>query len=85
MDVSNETRPAFRALVGAGTQQLAPRFFGQGAPSSAEVGELVELLTRFRAIAMNAVTASVAVAVEREIEGLLAAYLSTVLAAEETG
>lgn len=75
-----------RVLVGAGTQQLAPRFFGEGAPSSAEVGELVELLTRFRALAMSAVTASVAVAIEREIEELLAAYLSTVLEAdEETG
>ena len=74
-----------RVLVGAGTKQLAPRFFGDGAPSSAEVGELVELLTRFRALAMSAVTASVAVAIEREIEELLAAYLSTVLAADETG
>ncbi len=72
-----------RVLVRAGTAQLAPRFFADGAPSTESVGELVELLTRFRALAMTAVTASVAVAIEREIEQLLADYLSTVLAADD--
>lgn len=73
-----------RVLVRAGTDQLAPRFFADGTPSTESVGELVELLTRFRALAMTAVTASVAVAVEREIEQLLADYLSTVLAADDS-
>lgn len=72
-----------RTLVRAGTEQLAPRFFADGVPSSDSVGELVELLTRFRSLAMTAVTSSVAVAVEREIERVLADYLSTILATED--
>ena len=62
---------------------------GESPPTSAEVAELVELLTRFRAMAMAAVTATVAISIETAIEGLLTDYLAATvlpsLPTEETG
>lgn len=63
-------------LVAAGAAQLAPRFFEQDSATSADVGELVALLTRFRALAMSALTATVAASIEEAIEDLLADYLA---------
>lgn len=71
-----------RLLVEAGTAQLAPRFF-DSEPATEQVAELVGLLTRFRDLAMTAVTASVAAAIEQQIEEVLAGYLATVLDAED--
>jgi len=65
-------------LVNAGAAQLAPRFLGgvESGATSSDVGELVDLLTRFRGLAMSAVTATVAASMESAIEELLADYLA---------
>lgn len=62
-------------LVGAGAAQLGPRFL-DGEGTSEEVAELVALLTRFRALAIASVTASLATAIEEQIESLLSDYLA---------
>jgi len=70
-------------LVEAGAAQLAPRFL-QGGGTSEDVSELVVLLTRFRTLALTSVTASLASAIEEQIESLLTDYLAaTVLGRTE--
>jgi len=65
-----------RLLVDEGVRQVGPRFVGEKEPTSEEVGELVMTLTRFRTLAMTALTASVGSSLERTVEDLLASYLA---------
>ncbi|MBN9620864.1 MAG: MerR family transcriptional regulator, partial [Actinobacteria bacterium] len=80
LDVHQRIEPALdevgRVLVTAGAAHLAPRFVTPDAPTSADVAELVTMLTRFRALAMTSVTATLAVSIEKTIEGLLSEYLA---------
>jgi DNA-binding transcriptional MerR regulator len=73
-------------LVAAGAAQLGPRFL-EGEGTNEDVSELVLLLTRFRTLALTSVTASLASAIEEQIESLLTDYLAaTVLSeAEDAG
>lgn len=63
-------------LVGTGAKHLAPRFVTDTAPTGADVAELVEVLTRFRALAMTSVTATLATSIEKTVENLLSEYLA---------
>lgn len=63
-------------LVAAGATHLAPRFVTGTAPTGADVADLVELLTRFRALAMTSVTATLATSIEKTVENLLSEYLA---------
>jgi hypothetical protein len=76
-----------RALVNEGVRQLGERLASPAEPSSAQVGELVATLTRFRELAMSTVTATLAESMERTIEGLLADYLAQAIRtdAEDAG
>ncbi|MGA8257472.1 MAG: MerR family transcriptional regulator [Nocardioides sp.] len=65
-----------RILVEAGALQLGPRLLSDDVATSADIAELVELLTRFRALALSAVTSTLATSIESAIEDLLAAYLA---------
>ncbi len=65
-----------RLLVNEGVRQLGPRFVSDREPTTEEVGELVLMLTRFRVLAMTAVTATLGASIERTVEDLLAAYLA---------
>jgi DNA-binding transcriptional MerR regulator len=69
-------------LVNAGAEFLAPMLASDEAPSAADVDELVAVLNRFRTLAMTAVSATLAVSIERTIEGLLADYLAHYVAAQ---
>lgn len=75
-----EVEPASRhiasVLVGAAAEHLAPRLAGDDPPTVADVAALVELLTRFRTLAMSAVTATLAIPVEQAIQALLADYVA---------
>lgn len=63
-------------LVRTGAKHLAPRFVTDTAPTGADVAELVEVLTRFRALAMTSVTATLATSIEKTVENLLSEYLA---------
>lgn len=80
LDVHQRVEPAVdqisEILVSAGAAHLAPRFVSPEPPTSADVAELVTMLTRFRALAMASVTATLTVSIERTIEGLLSEYLA---------
>lgn len=62
-------------LVASGAAQLAPRFLASEGTSES-VAELVDLLTRFRTLALTSVAASLASAIETQIEALLTDYLA---------
>ena len=70
-------------LVGAGAGQLGPRF--ERPPTSADVDELVTMLTRWRTLALTSVAATLAQSIEDTIEGLLAAYLAQYVQGEDAG
>jgi DNA-binding transcriptional MerR regulator len=85
-EVAKDVDDISRALVNEGVRQLSTRLASPGEPSSAEVGELVATLTRFRELAMSTVTATLAESMERTIEGLLADYLAQAIRhAEDAG
>lgn len=63
-------------LVTAGATHLAPRFVTDAPPTSGDVDDLVTMLTRFRTLAMTAVSATLAASIENTIEGLLTEYLA---------
>jgi DNA-binding transcriptional MerR regulator len=71
-----------RALVNEGVRQLGERLIDPAEPSSAQVGELVATLTRFRELAMSTVSATLAESMERTIEDLLADYLAQAIKAD---
>lgn len=68
-----------RALVNEAVRQVGDKFLTGTDPSDAQIGELVATLTRFRELAMSAVVGTLAEAMERTIEDLLASYLATAL------
>ncbi len=65
-----------RLLVSRGLSLLGPRFLGEETPTSDQVGDLVVLLTRFRALALAAVGATLETSVDSTVEGLLGDYLA---------
>jgi DNA-binding transcriptional MerR regulator len=72
-----------RALVDEAVRQVGDRFLDDADPSSAEVGELVATLTRFRELATSTVLGTFAESMERTIEDLLADYLASAIAPTE--
>lgn len=86
LEVSAEVDRITGVLVAAGFEQLAGRFVSQ-LDSSEDIAEMVELLTRYRTLALTSVTATLSQSIERSIEGLLADYLAAFLerAEESTG
>jgi len=76
-----------RELVNEGVRQIGDRLSSHAEPSSAELSELVAIMTRFRELAMSTVTATLAESMERTIEGLLADFLAQTVRtdAEHTG
>ncbi|MCW2787005.1 MAG: putative transcription regulator protein [Marmoricola sp.] len=80
-EVSMAVDDISRALVNEAVRQVGDRFLttpGPAAaePTSAEVGELVGTLTRFRELAMSTVIGTLSESMERTIEDLLADYLA---------
>ncbi len=71
-----------RALVNEGVRQVGGRITGSAPPSSAEIGELVATLNRFRELSTSAVMGTFAESMERTIEDLLTAYLALALPAD---
>jgi len=71
-----------RALVNEAVRQVGTRFTENASPSSADVGELVAILTRFRELSTSAVMGTFAESMERTIEDLLTAYLAMALPSE---
>jgi DNA-binding transcriptional MerR regulator len=69
-------------LVTTAAAHLATRFADHGFED--QVDDLVAILTRFRALAMTTVTATLASSIEQTIEGLLAEYLSSYVAATQS-
>jgi hypothetical protein len=65
-----------RALVNEAVRQVGERFLSASDPSSAEVGELVATLTRFRELATSTVLGTFSESMERTIEDLLTTYLA---------
>lgn len=70
-------------LVAVGVEFLAPMIVADNTPSPAQVTDLVTTLTRFRALAMTSVTASLASSMDATIEGVLADYLAQIVSASE--
>lgn len=68
-----------KALVDEGVRQVGQRFTEGAEPTSAQIGELVATLTRFRELATGAVMGTFAESMERTIEDLLTAYLALAL------
>ena len=75
-DVAARVDEISRELVNEGVRQIGDRLSSHDEPSSAELGELVATLARFRELAMSTVTATLAESMERTIEGLLTDYLA---------
>ncbi len=73
-----------QSLVAAGVELLGHRFESDAPPTSADVAELVTLLTRFRTLALTSVTDTLANSIEQTIEGLLAEYLAHFVRTTET-
>lgn len=72
-----------KALVDEAVRQVGDRFLADAEPSSAEIGELVATLTRFRELATTAVMATFDESMERTIEDLLSAYLAAAISRAE--
>ncbi len=78
-EVSMAVDEISKALVNEAVRQVGDRFLGATDPTSAEVGELVGTLTRFRELAMSTVMGTLGESMERTIEDLLAVYLAQAL------
>jgi DNA-binding transcriptional MerR regulator len=84
-EVSVSVDEITRLLVEEAVRQVGPRFVGEHAPTGEEVGELVTMLTRFRALALGTVTTSLEASLERTVEDLLSTYLAQVIEKAGTG
>jgi DNA-binding transcriptional MerR regulator len=86
-EVSMAVDEITRALVNEAVRQVGDRFLGASEPSSAEVGELVATLTRFRELATSTVIGTFSESMERTIEDLLADFLAQTIRSdtEHTG
>lgn len=67
---------ASRVLVAAGARLVADRLPERGNLDDADIPGLVEAMLRFRTLALDSATATLAHAIEQRIETLLAEYLS---------
>jgi DNA-binding transcriptional MerR regulator len=76
LDIAPAVDRIGQLLVSAGAQHLGPRFVRDTAPTSADVADLVELLTRVRTLAMTSVSATLANSIENSVETLLSEYLA---------
>jgi DNA-binding transcriptional MerR regulator len=65
-----------RMLVETGAQQVAPQLPAPDQVSDYSVDELVTMMIRFRTLAMDSVTATLAHAIEQRVETLLGDYLA---------
>ena len=86
-DVAARVDEISRELVNEGVRQVGGLLSSHAEPTSAELSELVAVMTRFRELAMSTVTATLAESMERTIEGLLADYLAQAVrvGAEDAG
>lgn len=67
-------------LVTAGAQHVAHLFEVGSATTTGDLEDLVEMLQRFRSLAMTSVTATLTESIDRTVEALLADYLSQFVA-----
>jgi len=77
-----------KLLVRTGAEQVAGRLPSPTHPTGQDMNELVTMLIRFRTLAMEAVTASLAHTLEQRIEKVLGDYLASLAGApdvESTG
>lgn len=77
-----------KALVTEAVRQVGDQFLEDPDPSTAQVSELVATVSRFRELAMTAVSGTLAESMERTVEDLLATYLAMAIspaADEQTG
>lgn len=75
-EVSVSVDEITRLLVAEGIRQLGSRFLDGVEPTGEEVGELVAMLTRFRALALATVSATLEESLERTVEDVLGDYLA---------
>lgn len=80
LDVHGEVVPEVdkitEILVGAGARHVSHMFEIGSAPTTGDVADLVEMLQRFRTLAMSSVEATLSDSIDRTIEALLADYLA---------
>jgi DNA-binding transcriptional MerR regulator len=67
-------------LVAAGAQHVAHMFEVGAAPTTGDLENLVEMLQRFRSLAMTSVAATLTESIDRTVEALLADYLAQFVA-----
>lgn len=67
-------------LVSAGAAHVAHMFEVGSAPTTGELSELVEMLRRFRSLAMTSVAATLSESIDTTVEALLADYLAQFIA-----
>lgn len=67
-------------LVGAGAHHVAHMFEVGTAPTTGELTDLVEMLRRFRSLAMTSVAATLSESIDTAVEALLADYLAQFIA-----
>jgi len=67
-------------LVTAGAQHVAHLFDVGSEPTTGDLEDLVEMLQRFRSLAMTSVAATLTESIDRTVEGLLADYLAQFVA-----
>lgn len=67
-------------LVTAGAQHVAHLFEVGSATTTGDLEDLVEMLQRFRSLAMTSVTATLTESIDRTVEALLADYLAQFVA-----
>lgn len=79
-EVSTSVDEITRRLVAEGIRQLESRFLDGAEPTGEEVGELVLVLTRFRALALAAVSSTLEASLEKRVEDVLGDYLAQVVA-----
>jgi DNA-binding transcriptional MerR regulator len=84
-EVSVSVDEITRLLVAEGIRQLGSRFADGHEPTGEEVGELVTMLSRFRALALTTVSGTLAASLERTVEEVLGDYLAQFVTRSETG
>ena len=67
-------------LVTAGAEHVAHLFDVGSEPTTGDLEDLVEMLQRFRSLAMTSVAATLTESIDRTVEGLLADYLAQFVA-----
>lgn len=75
-----EVETITQILVNAGAEHVAHMFEVGSAPTTGDLADLVEMLQRFRALAMTSVAATLSESIDRTVEALLADYLAQFVA-----